>query len=341
VGSSVGVARVGARLRASGRRCLSGSRLLPLLRWARSRGYVCILALSLSIASNLPAVGEVDRERARERGVMSAVLRGLNARAEALDWQLQSLKGLWRRTASQRQAIVPEPVPDNPAHFVQRAETRRMFVLISGEKYRQEIRGEGRSGEGYRDLQVYDGQSAWEWEYLSLRPPKARLLRGDRQPVHTLLHVFPLGLTWFLDGGPEARLAGDLQRWNGRLLREELVAGHRTYVVECRPDVETDPTETYWICPDYGYAVARSLELYQSPRSLSPRYHHRRLREHLAFRQVAPGLWLPWVTRYTTEIKLKDGTWHMTSQFTFEAEYIKTNIPIPEEQFALPEDIAK
>ncbi len=299
-----------------------------------------VLSLAVGLAGPLclPAAAPASRTPDPDASmILEAVLRGIDARGEAVRSQIGVMKGLWQVDTARRKYPSPTHPPDDVDGTRLERRSAREFAVLSGEKYRAATREISAQGDGRLTVSGYDGRSAWVFE--SIHPKGSRLHETTRAAPSDLRVALLTGLQQCLSYAAEDRLGAYLRRVGAGLVSEDIVDGRLCYVVECHPPVDTEPTEMFWVCPDYGYAVVRVSRAYQSPKGRTRRYHYRAREDYSRFQEHAPDVWLPHAASSATEIGLGDGTWAVLSHESADAVYLKTNVLLAPEEFDVPEDL--
>jgi hypothetical protein len=301
---------------------------------------IVVRALLLCMAIGLfsPPSGAASAEA--EPGLVAAVVRGMEARENLASSVVRSLKGLW--IADEEDRIGPPVLSDGPsrngpATWLIPGEripesTQRIYVAVSGERYRETVRYLRPEGRAVTS-KGYDGRVGWLWDGGHMGTTRRRTLASTSAGKFT-------GLAHVVAPQAEVRLSWRIKEGRPQLVGEEEVLGHRCYVLHYGspgPDWDAEPREasmTCYIAPALGYAVVR-WERRWTPTGETDAAGLVR-RSYSDFREVSEGFWLPFVYEKTGESRQAGGSWALLTRLRATADYVKINVSIPDSEFSGP-----
>lgn len=267
------------------------------------------------------------------------VLRGLSARERLARSLLDSFKAEWRvnthGTLGTRISAPSSPgTSESPqARIGEMARTEAteavVTVLVDGERYRvsRRIVRSARSSAPALFDKGYDGRAAWMY---TMNDEGERDVSEfvERAPLSRMGELVYLGLYGVL-GDPAGEMSASLRDKGARVATQERLQGHDCYVVVVsgtHPHGGSTVTKD-WVSSDLGYAIVRRS--YESSNS-------RTRQEFSRFRQVGPGLWLPYSYQRVSETRTGSGKWSATSSETAQLETFQLDPKLVDSQFRLP-----
>jgi len=269
---------------------------------------------------------------------LRAVLRGIDARHEAVVAGVRSLKAAWRLEVTGLDPSVSKAgaSPD---------EIRRIPRLCEEATHTLAF-DRGRCREVYQVLAPasrrtssracsYDGRAAWRYSWSEDREGWVRL-PGQSQSPWDLESQEYLGTLGASRGSPTDLL----RQYETKLIGVEQSSGWRCYVLETRwaDDVAARVQRTF-VAPELGYAVVRR-ELHAEVASVRPDIWFRRVEtvwRYGEFTSVGCELRLPAHYEYVTRNLLADGTWVVQRSVKATASELRANCALAESEFGAPQ----
>lgn len=309
-------------------------------RQCGSLGGIVVRAMLLCLAIGIlsPTCRAASAEA--QPGLVAAVVRGMEARENLASSVVRSLKGLWIADKEDRSGppvLSDGPSRNGPATWLIPGEripesTSRIYVAVSGERYRETVRYLRPEGRAVAS-KGYDGRVGWLWDGGHMGTTRRRTLASTSAGKFT-------GLAHVVAPRAEVRLSWRIKEGRAQLVGEEEVLGHRCYVLHYGspgPDWDAEPREASMACyiaPALGYAVVR-WERRWTPTGEADATGLVR-RSYSDFREVSEGFWLPFVYEESAARRQAEGCWETQARLRATADYVKINVPIPDSEFSPP-----
>jgi hypothetical protein len=300
----------------------------------RAASAAVLIALFVASAAAVHSAAAPTRPPLSGPTALEAILLGLREREHVADSKLFSMKGLWRVTEEKRTG--PNGwMNDLSRSYLDRTVVQR-YAAFSDWRYHESMRRIEPTQWDRPSSFGYDGVRAWYQDQDTDGDESMGCRVGQRQSTANLCVVYYTGLSPLL-GEPPHRLSTTISRGRPEVLRQERLGAHACHVVRVHhPERSTRPVDSYWIAPDLGYAVVKSLSFFHSPPEVETRHSFRRTIEYSEFKHMAGCIWLPTARCETLERQDAAGSRVVMSASKAEALSLKANIDIPSSDFEPP-----
>jgi len=317
-----------------------------LRREAGCMSATVVSAVLLCVASGVFSPPSRAAASEDEPGLVAAVVRGMEARETFVSSVLRSLKGLWSVGEEDRTGGLVLSVPAGSEDAGQDASaapslmpgeespesTSRVYVAISGERYRETVRYL-RPEDQKIASKGYDGSVSWLWDGEHVGTTRRRTLASTSAGKFT-------GLAHVVAPQAEVRLSWRIKEGRPQLVGEEEVLGHRCYVLHYGspgPAWDAEPRQASMACyiaPALGYAVVRWERRWTPTGETGATGLVRR--SYSDFREVSEGFWLPFVYEESAARRQAEGCWKTQARLRARAQYLAINVAIPNDEFSPP-----